>query len=88
MHQDPIVQKKTLSQQNKFPVELHRLKEVAPRMRPAPGMYHLAPDFAVASVTVGLQDAFKFSQELPGTLSATIKLEVEHDRSQWPAVLP
>jgi hypothetical protein len=55
--------------QHIFTVELHRPKKVAPRVRPAPGMYHiLAPDFAITGVTVSLQDAVKFSRELPGGL--------------------
>ena len=52
-------------------------------------MHHfLAPDLSVAGVTISLQDPFKFSQELAGTLSATIKLEIEHHRSQRLTVLP
>jgi len=47
-----------------------------------------APDFAIAGITVGLEDAVKVSQELPRALSATIQLKIKYDRSARPAILP
>jgi hypothetical protein len=58
-------------------------------VRPTAGMHQIpAPDFAIAGITVGLEDAVKVSQELPRALSATIQLKIEYDRSARPAILP
>ena len=52
-------------------------------------MHHIfAPDFPITGVTVRLQDASKFPKELPGALSATIQLKIEHHHSARSAILP
>jgi len=58
-------------------------------MSPTPGMHHIfAPNFPITGITVRLQDACKFPKELPGALSATIQLQIEHYRSARSAILP
>ena len=65
------------------------MKKVAPRVRPTPGMHHIfAPNFPITGINVRLQDACKFPKELPGALSATIQLEIEHYRSARSTILP
>ena len=52
-------------------------------------MHHIfAPNFPITGITVRLQDACKFPKELPGALSATIQLQIEHYRSARSAILP
>ena len=48
----------------------------------------MPPHIPITGVTVRLQDACKFPKELPGALSATIQLEIEHYRSARSTILP
>ena len=51
-------------------------------------MHHIfAPNFPITGITVRLQDACKFPKELPGALSATIQVKIEHYRSARSAIL-
>ena len=64
-------------------------KTVLRIMRATPGMHYIfAPNFPITAITVCLQDACKFPKELPGALSATIQLKIEHYRSARSAILP
>ena len=70
-------------------VELGRLEELSPRMRPTAGMHHLRPAHViVGGIAVGLQNAFELSQEFLWPVAPSPQPEVEHHPASRPAVLP
>src|SRR5450759_797667 len=70
-------------------VELDRIEELPPGVRPASGMHQLRPAHAfVSDIAVGLQNSFELSQELLRPFASAPHAEVKDYSASRLAVLP
>src|SRR5664279_4563852 len=70
-------------------VELDRIEEFPPGVRPASGVDQLRPaHLFIGDIAVGLQNAFELSQELLRPFASAPHAEVKDDSASRPAVLP
>jgi hypothetical protein len=58
-------------------MQLYRIDELSPRMRPTPGMNHLRPaDVVVGGITVGLLNAIELPEKLLRSFASTAEAKV------------
>src|ERR1039457_1975009 len=70
-------------------VELDRIEEFPPGVRPASGVHQLRPaHLLIGDIAVGLQNAFELSQELLRPFASAPHAEVKDDSASRSAVLP
>jgi hypothetical protein len=70
-------------------IQLHRLEEASPGVRPAGSMHNAcSADMVVHGVAIGLQNAFELFEKLLGTLTAAAHAEVEDHRPSGRSILP
>ena len=70
-------------------LQLHRIDELTPRVRPAAHMHKLRPAHAVVGlIAVGLQNPFPVAQKLQRTIPPATHAKIEYRFAARLAILP